>query len=71
MQFGFMAGRGTTDEIFIFWQRQEKYLQEKKSICFAFVDLEKAFDRVAPKILWSKMRKLRIDERIIQIVKST
>ena len=46
MQFGFMPGRGTTDAIFILRQMQEKYLAKKHSLFFAFVDLEKAFDRV-------------------------
>ena len=32
MQFGFMAGKGTTDAIFIVRQLQEKYLGKKK-IC--------------------------------------
>ena len=46
MQFGFMPGRGTTDAIFILRQLHEKYLGKKKNLYFAFVDLEKAFDRV-------------------------
>ena len=66
MQFGFMPGRGTTEAIFILKKLQEKYLQKKKNI-FAFVDLEKAFDRVPRRILWWAMQKL---EWIIQIVKS-
>ena len=70
MQFGFMPGRGTTDAIFILRQLQEKYLQKKKYIYFAFVDLEKAFNRAPRRILWWVMRKLRIDKWIIQIVKS-
>ena len=65
-----MPGRGTTDPIFILRQLQEKYLQKKKSIYFAFVDLEKAFDHVSRRILCWAMRKLRIDEWIIQIVQS-
>ena len=31
MQFGFMAGKGTTDAIFIVRQLQEKYLAKKKT----------------------------------------
>ena len=50
MQFGFMPGRGTTDVIFILRQLQEKYLRKKKNIYFAFVDLEKAFNRVPSRI---------------------
>ena len=65
-----MPCRGTTHAIFILRQLQEKYLQKKKNIYFAFVDPEKVFDRVPCRILWWAMRKLRIDEWIIQIVKS-
>ena len=41
MQFGFMAGRSTTDAIFIVRQLQEKYLARNKELWMAFVDLEK------------------------------
>ena len=51
MQFGFMPGRGTTDAIFILRQLHEKYLGKKKNIYFAFVDPEKAFDRVPRSVL--------------------
>ena len=44
MQFGFMPGGGTTDGIFIVRQVQEKFIAKKKD--FAFIDLEKTFDRV-------------------------
>src|SRR5664279_2379204 len=46
MQFGFMADKGTTDAIFVVRQLQEKYLAKKKDLWMAFVNLEKAFDRV-------------------------
>ena len=46
MQFGFMPGKGTTDAIFAIQQMQEKYGCKGKKLYFAFVDLEKAFDRV-------------------------
>ena len=46
MQFGFSPGKGTTDAIFIVWQVQEKLLGKQKELWMAFVDLEKAFDRV-------------------------
>ena len=42
----FIPGKGTTDAIFIVCQLQEKYMAKKKELHFAFVDLEKAFDRV-------------------------
>ena len=43
-QFGFVPGRGTTDEIFVIMQLQEKYLAANKRLYMAFVDLEKQFD---------------------------
>ena len=51
MQFGFMAGRGTTDAIFIVRQLQEKYLASKKDLWMAFTDLERAFDRVPREVV--------------------
>ena len=49
---------------------QDKYLSKKKEIFFAFIDLEKAFDRVPREVLWWSMRKLGIQEWVINIVKA-
>ena len=46
MQIGFRSGRGTTDAIFIARQLQERYLSKNKELWMAFIDLEKAFDKV-------------------------
>ena len=70
MQFGFMPGRGTTDAIFILRQLQEKYLAKNKKLFFAFVDLEKAFNRVPRRVIWWAMRKLGIDEWIVRFVQT-
>ena len=53
MQFGFVPGRGTTDAIFLLRQLQEKYLGKRKNLYLAFVDLEKAFDRVPRRVVRS------------------
>ena len=67
-QFGFVQGRGTTDAIFVIRQLQEKYLAANKRLYMAFVDLEKAFDRVPRKVIWWVQRKLGVDEWIVRLV---
>ena len=64
--FGFVPGRGTTDAIFVVRQLQEKYLAANKRLYMAFVDLEKAFDRVPRKVIWWALRKLGVDEWIVR-----
>ena len=67
-QFGFVPGRGTTDAIFVVRQLQEKYLAANKRLYMAIVDLEKAFDRVPRKVIWWALRKLCMEEWIVQLV---
>ena len=59
MQFGFCPGRGTTDAIFILTQLQELYM--------AFVDLEKAFNRVPWKVLWWALRFAGVPEWLVKV----
>ena len=68
MQFGFMPGKGTTDAIFIARQLQEKFLEKNKELFFAFIDLEKAFDRVPREVVKWAMRKLGVEEWLVRIV---
>ena len=67
-QFGFVPGRGTTDAIFVVRQLQEKYLAVNKRLYMAFVDLEKAFDRVPQRVIWWALRKLGVEEWIVRLV---
>ena len=68
MQFGFMPGKGTTDAIFTVWQMQEKYGCKRKKLYFAFVDLEKAFDRVPREVTRWALRKAGVDEWLVMAV---
>ena len=68
MQFGFMPGRGTTDALFILRHLQEKHVAKNKKFYCAFVDLEKAFDRVPREVIWRAMQKLGVEEWILQFV---
>ena len=70
MQFGFMAGRSTTDAIVIDRQLQEKYLARNKELWMAFVDLEKAFDRVPREVVWWALRYLGVDEWIVSVIRA-
>ena len=67
-QFGFGPGRGTIDAIFVVRQLQEKYLAVNKRLYMAFVDREKAFDSVPWKVIWCDLRKLGVEESIVQLV---
>ena len=66
-QFGFVPGRGTTDAIFVVRQLQEKYLAANKRHYMAFVDPEKATDRIPQKVIWWALRKLGV-EWIVRLV---
>ena len=70
MQFGFMPGKRTTDAIFIMRQVQEKHQAKKKKMYYAFVDLEKTFDRVPREVVRWALRKLGMDEWLICTVMS-
>ena len=70
IQFGFRPGRGTTDAIFIVRQLQEKYLGKKRELWMAFLDLEKAFDRVPRKVVWWALRQMDVDGWLINAEKS-
>ena len=68
MQFGFMPGKGTTDAIFCMRQVQEKHKAKKKKQYYAFVDLEKAFNRIPREVMRWALWKLGVDEWLIRIV---
>ena len=57
MQFGFTPGKSTTDAIFIVRQVQEKFRAKQKKLYYAFVDLEKAYDRVPREVVQWALRK--------------
>ena len=56
MQSGFTRGRGCTHQIFSVKQICEKYLGKGKDVYFAYLDLEKAHDRVDGDAMWNVLR---------------
>ncbi|VDO75496.1 unnamed protein product [Heligmosomoides polygyrus] len=55
VQWGFMPERSTTDAIFITRQVMEKYPEKRKPCYLAFLDLEKAFYRLARAVIWNAL----------------
>ena len=67
-QFGFMPGRSTTDAIFCLRMLLEKWTEGQKAVHCAFIDLEKAYDRVPREELWVCLRLAETSECYIRII---
>ncbi|WP_435316529.1 reverse transcriptase domain-containing protein, partial [Klebsiella pneumoniae] len=70
VQGGFLKGRGCTDQVFVVRQVCEKYLSKGKDVYFAFMDLEKAYDRVDRNALWDVLVMYGVGGRLLRAVKS-
>ena len=55
-QFWFMPGRSTTDAIFCLRMLSEKWTVGQKAVHYAFIDLEKVYDRVPREEPWECLR---------------
>ena len=58
-----MPGKGPTDAIFTVWQMQKKYGCKGK-LYFAFIDLEKAFDRIPREVTRWALRKAGVEKLV-------
>ena len=63
-----MPGKGTTDAMFALRMVMEKYREGQRELHCVFVDLEKAYDRLAREELWYCMRKSGIVEKYVLLV---
>ena len=45
-QCGFRSGRGCVDQVFVMEKMSEKFCGKNKSLFVAYMDLEKAYDRI-------------------------
>ena len=68
-QFGFMPNRSTTDAVFALRQMMEKYREGQKTLHIAFIDLEKAYDRVPRQEVWRCLREKLVPEKYIRLIK--
>ena len=67
-QFGYMPGRSTTDAISCLRMLLEKWTEGQKAVHCAFIDLEKAYDRVPREELWEYLRLVETSECYIRII---
>ena len=63
-----MPGKETNDAMFSLRMLKEKYREGQRELHCVFVDLEKAYDRIAHEELLYCMRKSGIVEKYVQLV---
>lgn len=69
-QSGFRKGRSAQDHIFSLKNIIGKTLKANKAVYMAFLDLQKAFDRVPRSHIWKSLQSRNVSTKLINIVKS-
>ncbi len=69
-QGGFRSGRECMDQVLAVRQVCEKYLAKGKKVFWAFMDLEKAYDRIDTEGLWTVLGLSGQGGRLLKGVKS-
>lgn len=71
-QYGFRPGRSTVDPVFALKMLLEKSWEWNKNKCIAFIDMEKAFDRINRRALWRVLSEecYGIEAKLVRVVKS-
>ncbi len=69
-QGGFQKGRGCVDQIFAVKILVEKYLEKDITLLVAFMDLEKAYDRVDRKGIRNTLRVYGVGGKLFEGIKS-
>ncbi len=67
---GRRGGRGSIHQIFAVKILVEKYLEKDRKLFAAFMDLEKAYDRVDRKGLWDTLRVYGVGGKLSEGIKS-
>ena len=69
VQAGFRKGRGTRDQIAIYWVT-EKAREFLKNIYFCFIDYAEAFDCVDHNKLWKILQKMGIPDHLTCLLRN-
>ena len=69
-QAGFRKGRGCVDQIFILRLVVEKFLAKNKKLYVAFMDLEKAYDKVEWEALWEVLKIYGVGGKLLKAVQA-
>ncbi|VDP00996.1 unnamed protein product [Heligmosomoides polygyrus] len=68
-QCGFVSGCGTIDAIHAARLLVERHRERQKPVHIAFLDLEKAFDRVPREAIWYALRRHNVPKELIEWVR--
>lgn len=69
-QGGFRAKRSCIDQVFTLRQVMERGIEKRRELFMAFIDLEKAYDRVNRGRLWEALRQAQVGEGLVRTVQS-
>ena len=69
-QMGFRKNKSCTDAIFTLRQMVEKTIEFDKGLYDAFIDQEKAFDRVDRNKMWKILSRYGVPEHLVNLCKS-
>lgn len=69
-QYGFRKGRGCTDAIFTLRQMSEKTIEYNNELNVAFIDQEKAFDRVNRDKLWAVLEEYGVKGQLLDNIRA-
>ena len=69
-QCGFRSGRGCVDQVFVMKQMSEKFVDKNKSLYIAYMDLEKAHNRVDREAMWRVLGMYGINGQLLKAVQS-
>ena len=67
-QCGFRRGRGCVDQVFVMKQMSEKFICKNKELYVAFMDLEKAYDRIDRNAMWRVLRGYGVNGKLLRAV---